>query len=257
MIGLRRLMTRGGSRYAEAAWGRPFSLGPAMRVDPARNRIDRDGREIAVEPRVMELLVYLARRPGVVVSKSELIEQVWRAHVVDEAVHRAMSLLRTALGDSAQQPTIVETVPRRGYRLMVAPGPRRLAGRTYGYAAGIAAVLLLAMLSSLAGNAPVDPAPPVRAMPRTAAAAIETPAPQPQGNAEMRTDERRIDVARPAKQAAVAAVRTVSTPTAPMAPPRAGREPIAPPAPTPRAFEAPRDAADAGLAPEAPSPAAE
>ena len=128
MIGLRHLMILHGAKARRLAGSRAkagFTLGPVT-VDPVGRRISRAGATTAVEPRIMELLLYLSRRPGQTVSKQELIERVWRAHVVDDAVHRAVSLLRSALGDCATSPAIIETVPRRGYRLLVRPtGARR------------------------------------------------------------------------------------------------------------------------------------
>ena len=76
-----------------------FRLGATLVVDPSRNLILRDGQSVPVEPRVMQLLVYLGGRAGEIVSKRELMAEVWQANVVDEAVQRAVSLLRTALGE--------------------------------------------------------------------------------------------------------------------------------------------------------------
>ena len=127
MIGLRHLMDPFGDnigRLTGAGAKSGFTLGPVT-VDPVGRRITRRGSTAIVEPRIMELLLYLSDRPGQTVSKQELIERVWRAHVVDEAVHRAISLLRSALGDSATNPAIIETVPRHGYRLLVRPTDAR------------------------------------------------------------------------------------------------------------------------------------
>ncbi len=88
----------------------------------------------------MEVLVALARRPGVVVTKGELLAAVWAGTaVVDGVITRAVFQLRVALRDDARAPRYIETIPKRGYRLLAAvapappdpspasPGPRSLA----------------------------------------------------------------------------------------------------------------------------------
>lgn len=85
----------------------------------------REGRllgprgEVRLEPRVMNVLVYLAGRAGEVVLRSELIDAVWPRRVgADESLTRCISNLRRALGDDRADPCYLETVPKRGYRLM-------------------------------------------------------------------------------------------------------------------------------------------
>lgn len=156
MIGLWKLMisiSRSQRPGASAHVRRDFVLGDIV-VDPVRHSIMRGSQELALEPRVMALLVYLSDRPLEIVSKHELIQNVWQANVVDEAVHRAVSLLRTALGDTPQRSTIIETVPRHGYRLLVMPTelqtdlPQPRLNRRWLAAAAIAATAML--LSSYA-----------------------------------------------------------------------------------------------------------
>lgn len=89
------------------------------RIAPSLNRIVADGEEISLEPRVMQVLVYLADRPGQVVSREDLLAAVWHDAVVnDEALTRAVFDLRKALGDSAQKPAVIETIRKVGYRLI-------------------------------------------------------------------------------------------------------------------------------------------
>lgn len=91
------------------------------RVEPATGRMRRDGNEIALEPKVMAVLVYLSRRPQRVVSREELEGAVWSGRVVGyDAVTNAIIKLRRALGDGTRSSRIIETLPKRGYRL-VAP----------------------------------------------------------------------------------------------------------------------------------------
>src|SRR5262245_12466490 len=100
-----------------------FRLGE-WRVVPAQCRLSAHGRTVQVRPRVMELLVRLAKTPGQVVSKDTLLDEVWSADAVSEsALTRTVTELRQALGDSAEHPRILETIPKRGYRLIAAVTP--------------------------------------------------------------------------------------------------------------------------------------
>jgi len=100
------------------------ALPGAIRVDgwvahPHLNAFICGDETVRVEPKVMELFVRLAESPGRVVSKAELLDSVWAGVVVGEdSLTRAMSELRRALGDDARKPRIIETIPKRGYRLI-------------------------------------------------------------------------------------------------------------------------------------------
>lgn len=95
-----------------------FILGP-WRVEPCRNTISREGVEKHLENRLMQTLVYLAEHRGQVISRERFFDSVWQGLVVnEEALSRAISLLRTALGDKAHAPEFIQTVPGVGYRLI-------------------------------------------------------------------------------------------------------------------------------------------
>jgi DNA-binding winged helix-turn-helix (wHTH) protein len=97
----------------------PFRLDRHL-VVPARNRIVRGQREVAVQPRVMDLLCLLAAEPGRTFARPELREAVWGGVVVGEAaIDRAVCCLRRVLMDDARRPRFVETVRKRGVRLRV------------------------------------------------------------------------------------------------------------------------------------------
>lgn len=105
------------------------------RVEPDLDRISGPVGETTVEPKAMALLVYLARRPGKVVSADELIDAVWLGRPMgDNPVYRCIAMLRRALGDDPRRPTYIATVPRKGYRLIApvahiaAEVPGRLSG---------------------------------------------------------------------------------------------------------------------------------
>lgn len=88
------------------------------RVMPALNRLERGDESVRIEPRAMDVLVYLAQRPGQVVSVDELIATVWKGIVVtDHSVYLAISQLRQALGDGGDERQYIETIRKRGYRL--------------------------------------------------------------------------------------------------------------------------------------------
>src|SRR5262245_36927317 len=95
-----------------------FNLGE-WQVEPELNIITRAGREIRLEPTVMALLVCLSERAGAVVSKDELMRQVWAERcVTDGVLTTSVWELRRALGDDARNPRFIQTVSRKGYRLI-------------------------------------------------------------------------------------------------------------------------------------------
>ena len=80
---------------------------------------------------MMQVLLCLAQRSGEVVSKEQLVREVWRdTFVTDDVLIRCVSELRKAFGDSAAKPAFIETIPKKGYRLLVpvtpVPFPDRL-----------------------------------------------------------------------------------------------------------------------------------
>jgi DNA-binding winged helix-turn-helix (wHTH) protein len=97
-----------------------FRLGEWL-VQPSLCRISRGEKTLHLRPKVMDLLVCLAGKAGKVVSKQALIDAVWaKEFISDTALSRAVFELRQALGDDDAQPRYVETIAKRGYRL-VAP----------------------------------------------------------------------------------------------------------------------------------------
>lgn len=104
-----------------------FRIGEYL-VEPRHNRIKRGDTELHLEPRVMDVLVCLASRAGEVVSRDTLNETVWRDVVVtDQAVTNCISELRDHLGDDRSTNRVIETIPKRGYRLAAAVTPIGLA----------------------------------------------------------------------------------------------------------------------------------
>jgi TolB-like protein/DNA-binding winged helix-turn-helix (wHTH) protein len=88
-------------------------------VDPGSGRLLRDGEEVKLEPKVMQVLVSLAQQPGAVVSREALEATVWAGTVVGyDAISNCIIKLRKALGDDSRHPQYIETVSKKGYRLI-------------------------------------------------------------------------------------------------------------------------------------------
>jgi len=91
----------------------------SVRIDLAGHRILRDGRDVPVKPKVFELLTFLLRHPGQVMTRDQLLEHVWgydypgETRTVDVHVH----WLRSAIEVDAANPAIVQTVRGVGYVL--------------------------------------------------------------------------------------------------------------------------------------------
>lgn len=95
-----------------------FRIG-ALLVQPDRLAIVRDGVTTALEPRMMEVLIALAERAGEVVSAEQLLIEIWRGTFYgDNPVHKTIAQLRRRLGDSSREPDYIETIRKRGYRLV-------------------------------------------------------------------------------------------------------------------------------------------
>lgn len=96
----------------------------AWHINPGTGELRRGNETQRVEPKVAEVLVHLAERGGQVVSRDELLAAVWPGVVVgDDALTQAIIKLRKALGDDARRPAYIETLSKRGYRL-IAPVAR-------------------------------------------------------------------------------------------------------------------------------------
>jgi DNA-binding winged helix-turn-helix (wHTH) protein/Flp pilus assembly protein TadD len=95
-----------------------YKFGPFV-VDGGAYRLIRDGTSVPLSPKIIDLLLFLAARPSVLVSKDELFRALWPdVAVTDNALTQAVSELRQALGDDPANPKYVQTVARRGYRFI-------------------------------------------------------------------------------------------------------------------------------------------
>ena len=88
-------------------------------VDPATCRITKGEQLYKIEPKAMTVLVCLAQKQGQVISREALEEKAWQGMVVGyDSLASAIIKLRKAFGDNAKNPDIIETVPKKGYRLI-------------------------------------------------------------------------------------------------------------------------------------------
>jgi len=90
-------------------------------ADPSSGQLYRRGRRIPLQEQPFRILAMLLERPGEVVTREEVRKQLWPdGTFVDfnDGLDTAIKKLRYALGDSAQNPTFIETIPRRGYRFI-------------------------------------------------------------------------------------------------------------------------------------------
>lgn len=157
-----------------------FYIGDDWMVEPIDGMISRGGDKTHLEPRVMDLLICLASKPGEVVSREELENSVWPGMVVGyDALASAIIKLRKAFDDDSKHPQIIQTVPKRGYKLIATvtstvsstvnskPEKYKQAdNRKYRvYAALVAGVLVFLLISAiiLKVQKPTDAQPDIKA----------------------------------------------------------------------------------------------
>lgn len=100
-----------------------LQFGP-FRLDIDESRLTREGSPVPLRPKAFELLTALARSPRQLVTKEQLLDQVWGRRFITEGVIKSIvGELRSALADDPREPRWIETVPRRGYRFLVEVKP--------------------------------------------------------------------------------------------------------------------------------------
>ncbi|MFV2102331.1 alpha/beta fold hydrolase [Micromonospora sp. LOL_024] len=88
-------------------------------MDPLRHQLRRAGAAVHVEPRALDLLLHLVRHRDRVVTKNELLDQVWGNRFVSEAaLTTGLRTARLAVGDTGSQQQMIRTVHRRGYQFV-------------------------------------------------------------------------------------------------------------------------------------------
>ena len=108
-------------------------------LDEVDARLTCEGQSVPLPPRPFAVLCALARRPGHLVTKGDLLDEVWGHRFVTESVLKsAISEVRAALGDDPKQPRYIETVSRRGYRFIGAATGALSEGAAAGERNGVA-----------------------------------------------------------------------------------------------------------------------
>ena len=93
----------------------------AFEADLQTGQLWKSGSRVKLQDQPFRVLQVLLERPGALVTREELQARIWPQENFgdfDHAVNVAVAKLRTALGDSAEDPSFIETVPRRGYRFI-------------------------------------------------------------------------------------------------------------------------------------------
>jgi TolB-like protein/DNA-binding winged helix-turn-helix (wHTH) protein/Flp pilus assembly protein TadD len=155
------------SRRIDLAEEPAFDLGD-MRVAPAERAVLMNGERRELQPRVMQVLVALAKARPDVLSRDKLIEMCWEGRIVgDDALNRCILSLRHLAQEFSPQPFAIDTVPRIGHRLIEAPAEGGTQARerpkkpNRWQLAAIAAAFLALVTSGIfiwQGNAASDPA---------------------------------------------------------------------------------------------------
>ena len=141
-----------------------FHLGHWL-IQPSLHRLARGSESVHLEPKTIEVLLCLTRRAGEVVTKQEILDTVWPDTFVEEvALARCISELRKILGDNAKAPVFIETIPKRGYRLVatVSNGSRRVVPRSLIRTLTVATVALVLLVAAVATYRQQRPKPAPR-----------------------------------------------------------------------------------------------
>ena len=106
---------------ATSVSSRPVQRFGVFEVDPRSRELRRKGHRVRMQDQPLEILLLLLERKGEVVTRDELKLRLWPADTFvesDDGINTAISKLREVLGDSAEKPVYIETIPRRGYRFI-------------------------------------------------------------------------------------------------------------------------------------------
>jgi TolB-like protein/Tfp pilus assembly protein PilF len=100
----------------------PWTFGSFL-LDAAGFRLLKDSRPVQIERRPLELLLLLVERQGELVGRGEIAARLWSADTevdTETGLHTVVRKLRAAIGDSAERPLFIETIPANGYRFIAA-----------------------------------------------------------------------------------------------------------------------------------------
>lgn len=123
-------------------------------LDPRTGELKSKGSRVKLQDQPLQILLAVLERPGEIVTREELRAKLWAANTFvdfDHGLNAAVKRLRDSLGDTAENPKYIETLPRHGYRFIAAavpgaPPPERSHTplKQWGWLLGVAAVLLIA-----------------------------------------------------------------------------------------------------------------
>src|ERR1700740_1748063 len=102
-----------------------YQFGP-FQGNPASGELLKQGERVRLQDQPFRLLVILLENHGQVLTREEIRNRIWQENPYvdfDSSLRVAVRKLREALGDDADSPTYIETIPKRGYRFL-APAPR-------------------------------------------------------------------------------------------------------------------------------------
>ena len=138
------------------AGARLVQLG-GFQLDHVSGELSRDGRKVRLPTQSLRILQVLLEHPGELVTRDELRGRLWTADTFvdfDAGLNNAVNKLRDALEDSSEHPRFIETVPRRGYRLIVLPEVPESARPRRRVLVGVGALALLSVGVALSLGAP-------------------------------------------------------------------------------------------------------
>jgi len=138
----------------------------AFALDMQSAELSHNGETVRLPEQPFQILRLLIERRSEVITREELRQQLWPADTFvdfDRSVNSAMKKLRDALGDSADAPTYIETIPRRGYRL-IAPVGEAVETKRIPWLPIAAAVAILAIVAFAVWRFRVAAAPPIRSL---------------------------------------------------------------------------------------------
>src|SRR5690349_19502078 len=105
-------------RLSAGRTGMPLTFA-GHEVDLRRQELRRDGSRVHVEPQVFDLLVHLLRHRDRVVSKDELLDEIWSGRIVSEAaLSSRINAARKAVGDDGERQSLIKTIHKRGFRFV-------------------------------------------------------------------------------------------------------------------------------------------
>ena len=131
------------------AWERIARFG-SFELILRTGELRKAGRRLSVQDQPLQVLAALVEHPGRLVTRAELRRRLWPADTFvdfDHGLNAAVKRLRDGLGDSAEAPIFVETVPRRGYRF-IGRVDEALAIRLNSWARALAYVLIAALAAA-------------------------------------------------------------------------------------------------------------